>query len=147
MESNHQEVELQTRKDIEARIIAKAWKDEAYKHELLTNPKVVIEREFGMEIPEEVSIQVTEENPTSLYLVIPISPEIEGVELSEEELEVLAGGNRFKRFLGKKVFPAGKIKRKGVGKSIAATVATVGGSVAAAGGFFATQDIQRRYNI
>ncbi|MDZ8106186.1 MAG: NHLP leader peptide family natural product precursor, partial [Nostoc sp. DedQUE12a] len=30
--------QAQTRQDIEARIIARAWKDEAYKQELLTNP-------------------------------------------------------------------------------------------------------------
>jgi hypothetical protein len=82
----------QGRRDIEARIIAKAWKDEAYKQELLTNPKAVIEREFEIQLPEEVSIQIREENPTSLYFVLPILPDVPGYELNEAELEAIAGG-------------------------------------------------------
>ena len=82
----------QTRKDIEAHIIAKAWKDEAYKQELLTNPQAVLSREFGVEFPQEVQIQVLEENSTSLYFVLPMSPMEITEELSEEQLEAVAGG-------------------------------------------------------
>ncbi|ACC81664.1 NHLP leader peptide family RiPP precursor [Nostoc punctiforme] len=84
--------QAQTRKNIEARIVAKAWKDEGYKQELLTNPKAIIEREFGVEFPAEVSVQVLEENSTSLYFVLPISPVAIAQELSEEQLEAIAGG-------------------------------------------------------
>ncbi|ACC81661.1 NHLP leader peptide family RiPP precursor [Nostoc punctiforme] len=87
-----QQEQAQTRQDIEARIIAKAWKDEAYKQELLTNPKAVIEREFGVEFPADVNVQVLEENPTSLHFVLPISPVAIAQELSEEELLALAAG-------------------------------------------------------
>ncbi|MCW5315520.1 NHLP leader peptide family natural product precursor [Nostoc sp. KVJ3] len=86
------EQEAQTRKDIESRIIAKAWKSEAYKQELLSNPKSIIEQEFAVELPAELNVSVYEENSTSLYFVLPIMPEIEGRELSEEELESVAGG-------------------------------------------------------
>ena len=82
----------QTRRDIEARIIAKAWKDDAFKQELLTNSKAVIEREFGVQLPEEINVQIKEENPTSLYFVLPMCPQIEGQEISEEELDAVAGG-------------------------------------------------------
>ncbi|MDZ8106187.1 MAG: NHLP leader peptide family RiPP precursor [Nostoc sp. DedQUE12a] len=84
--------QAQTRQDIEARIIAKAWKDEAYKQELLTNSKAVIEREFGVEFPADVNVQVLEENSTSLYFVLPVSPIAIIQELSEQELEAIAGG-------------------------------------------------------
>ncbi|MEH1770602.1 MAG: NHLP leader peptide family RiPP precursor [Nostoc sp.] len=87
-----QQEQAQTRQDIEARIIAKAWKDEAYKQELLTNPKAVIAREFGVEFPADVKVQVLEENPTSLHFVLPMSPVAIAQELSEEELEAIAGG-------------------------------------------------------
>ncbi|ACC81665.1 NHLP leader peptide family RiPP precursor [Nostoc punctiforme] len=86
------EQQAQTRKDIESRIIAKAWKNEAFKQELLTNPKPIIEQEFGVELPAELNVSVYEENSTSLYFVLPILPQIEGRELSEEELESVAGG-------------------------------------------------------
>ena len=84
--------QAQTRQDIEARIIAKAWKDEAYKQELLTNPQAVLSREFGVNFPEQVKIQVLEENSSSLYFVLPMSPMTIAAELSEEQLEVIAGG-------------------------------------------------------
>ncbi|ACC81660.1 NHLP leader peptide family RiPP precursor [Nostoc punctiforme] len=84
--------QAQTRQDIEARIIAKAWKDESYKQELLTNSKAVIEREFGVEFPADVTVQVLQENPTSLYFVLPLSPTAIMQELSEEQLQAIAGG-------------------------------------------------------
>ena len=80
-----------TRQDIEAHIIAQAWKDEAYKQELLSNPKAIIGREFGVLLPKEMTIQVLEENPNTLYFVLPIRPDISSSELSEEQLEAVAG--------------------------------------------------------
>ncbi len=92
-EQNQQQVLF--RKDIEAKIIAKAWKDEAYKQKLLANPKAVIEEESGINFSDSVKVQITEEDSTSLYLTLPTSPETEGVNLSEEELEMIAGGLRW----------------------------------------------------
>ncbi|MBD2001714.1 MULTISPECIES: NHLP leader peptide family RiPP precursor [Cyanophyceae] len=84
-----EQTSLQTRKDIEAHIIAQAWKDEAYKKELFSNSKSIIEREFGLQLPAQVSVQVLEENPTALYFVLPMCP---SKELTEEQLEAVAGG-------------------------------------------------------
>jgi len=83
---------LRTRKDIEAHIIAKAWKDEAYKQELLSNSKAVIEREFKVQMPAEVTVRVLEENPTTFYFVLPMRPDLSGAELSDAQLEAVAGG-------------------------------------------------------
>lgn len=82
-----------TRKDIEAHIIAQSWKDEAYKKELFSNPQAVIEREFGVQLPDDVSVRVMEENPTNLYFVLPMRPDLSGAELSDEQLEAVAGGS------------------------------------------------------
>ncbi|MBO3458669.1 NHLP leader peptide family RiPP precursor [Aetokthonos hydrillicola Thurmond2011] len=80
------------RKDFEATIIAKAWKDEAYKQELLSNPKAVIEREFGVELPEELQVNIKVEDPNNLYFVLPTKPDFSKVELTDEQLEAAAGG-------------------------------------------------------
>ncbi len=85
----------QTRQEIEALIVAKAWKDDAYKQKLLSNPKAIFEQELGVELAQEIRIQVLEENSTSLYLVLPVNPieAFKKIDLSEAELEAVAGGN------------------------------------------------------
>ena len=84
-----------TRKDIETQIIAQAWKDDAYKQEILSNPKTVVEREFGVQLPDELNVHVMEENSTNLYFVLPARPNLSNAELSEDQLEAIAGGNTF----------------------------------------------------
>jgi len=82
----------QTRKDIEAHIIAQAWKDEGYKQELLSNPKAAIGQEFGVQLPAEVNVHVMEEDSTNLYFVLPARPDLSNAELSDEQLEAVSGG-------------------------------------------------------
>ncbi|BAB73725.1 NHLP leader peptide family RiPP precursor [Anabaena sp. FACHB-709] len=85
--------QTKTRKEIEAQIIVQAWKDETYRQELLNNSKAVIEREFAIQLPEEINVHVVEENDSNFYFVIPARPNLEDVELSEEQLEAVAGGS------------------------------------------------------
>jgi hypothetical protein len=88
----------QTTSDVTAQVIARAWKDEAFKQELLSNPKGVLERELaqlapGATLPADIQIQVLEETSTTHYVVLPAKPPIEsGEALSEVELERVAGG-------------------------------------------------------
>ena len=81
-----------TRQEIEAHIIAQAWKDEDYKQKLLSDSKQVFEQEFGVELPAEMNIQVLEEDFSNLYFVLPMRPDLSKVELSDEQLEAVAGG-------------------------------------------------------
>jgi hypothetical protein len=80
-----------TRRDMEADIIARALKDEGFARELRADPKAVLEREVG-ELPEGIEIKVVEETPDTLYLVLPARPS-PGRQLSDEELDRVAGGN------------------------------------------------------
>jgi hypothetical protein len=52
----------------------------------------VIEREFGVKLPAEVTVQVLEESPNKLYFVLPNRPQEAQSDLSEEQLEAVAGG-------------------------------------------------------
>lgn len=76
------------RKELEDKLIKKAWEDEEFKKQLLDNPKAVIEKETGKTLPENFTMEAVEETDTKSYLVIPKNPN----ELSDDQLDGAAGG-------------------------------------------------------
>ncbi|MFC1975627.1 NHLP leader peptide family RiPP precursor [Chloroflexota bacterium] len=85
-----EETPQRTRETVEMEIASKAWQDEEFLEELRTNPKAVIAKEYGVEIPDNVDLKVVEESLTELYIRIPPNPN--DLELSDEQLEAVAGG-------------------------------------------------------
>ena len=87
-------MEMTKENEMYQKLIQKAWDDEAFKNELIANPLAAIEKFVGgrLDLPEGKTIvvrdQTSEEN---VYINIPAVPEAD-VELSEEELERVAGG-------------------------------------------------------
>ena len=65
---------IEANKKLWAKIVAKAWCDEAFKAELLNNAEQVLKAE-GAEIPEGVHVHVVEEQKPStaedVYLYLP----------------------------------------------------------------------------
>jgi hypothetical protein len=104
--------------DIEERVIAQALEDPAYKQRLLNTPKAVLEETFDMNIPDDVTIQVLQQSPKHLYLLLPIDPAefvAQGV-ISESELEAIAGGvNRTSRPSRPRPSNGGGFKKQPVG--------------------------------
>jgi hypothetical protein len=49
------------------------WSDAALKSRLIANPKPVL-KEFGLEIPDSVTVQIHENTPTLINVVLPIRP-------------------------------------------------------------------------
>ena len=70
--------------------MVRAWSDPAFKKRLLAHPAAVLE-EAGLEVPEGVEIKVLEENARHRYLIIPDAPPEVDSQLSEEDLESIAG--------------------------------------------------------
>ncbi len=87
----HDKKLLERRQEIEIKLIERAWKDEAFREALIRDPKGTLAREFHAEFPEQVEIEVVAETDRKKYLVIP--QPVSG-DLSEEELEQVAGGTR-----------------------------------------------------
>lgn len=76
-------------------IITEAWGNEAFKKELMNDPKKAIESLVGhtITIPEGKELVVRDQTDQSkIYINIPQEPSIENVELTEEQLEAVAGG-------------------------------------------------------
>lgn len=65
----------------------KACEDAEFRQQLISNPKGVIAEEFGMELPENVEIQVHECTTQTLHIALPAGPE-----LDEEQLEMISAG-------------------------------------------------------
>ena len=72
-------------------IVARAWRDQAFKQQLLSNPKAVL-TEAGMSVAEGVELQVVQDTPTLRHLVLPVAPAGGSSTLSEAELDLVAGG-------------------------------------------------------
>lgn len=56
-----------------ARVIARAWRDEAFRSQLLSEPRSAL-MTMGMDIPDGVAIRVVENTADSAYLVLPAPP-------------------------------------------------------------------------
>ncbi len=81
-------MEMPSRGEAEQRIRERAEADPAFRAELVANPRKALESELGVQIPEDVSVQVHEESLSEVHLVLPASQE----DLSDADLEMVAGG-------------------------------------------------------
>jgi hypothetical protein len=77
-----------------AEIVQKAWEDTDFKNELVANPVAAIEKLTGkkLNLPEGKTLVVRDQTDEStVYINIPAALEMDA-ELSEEQLEAVAGG-------------------------------------------------------
>ncbi len=70
-------------------IAAKAWSDPAFKKRLLTEP-AAIAQEYGMPLPPGMELRIVEDTAKVRHFVLPPKPN--GEELSDEQLDQVAGG-------------------------------------------------------
>ena len=84
------------RAEVERTLVRRSVEDEGFRRRLLEDPKGTVEQELGTPLPEGVEVRAVEETPDTVYLVLPsASPGFAGggAELSEEDLEAVAGGS------------------------------------------------------
>ncbi|MDR6759853.1 hypothetical protein J2Y38_000032 [Flavobacterium sp. 2755] len=78
-------------------VISKAWEDSNFRKSLIADPIKAIENLTGAKIvlPEGKTLVVNDQTDKSkVYMNIPSEPNIEDIELTEEQLEIIAGGGQ-----------------------------------------------------
>jgi hypothetical protein len=80
-------------REAQRRLIRRSIEDESFRDELLRDPKAALERELGTSLQENVEVVAVENEPDKIHLVLPPRSLTESSsELSEEELDAVAGG-------------------------------------------------------
>ena len=69
-----------------AKVVAKAWTDEAFKQKLLKNPEKTL-KEMGLEFPKDMHVEIHEQTGKTIHFMLPQKPK---GELSEIELKKFA---------------------------------------------------------
>ena len=83
-----------TRDEIEDIVVGNAIKHPQYRDALLKNPKKVIETQLNNKLPDGLNVKVVQETGDTIYLRLPHKIS-EGSELSDTDLEQVAGGKGF----------------------------------------------------
>lgn len=94
--------------DLTVQLTEKAWADPEFKKRYISNPKAVLEEEFGFKLPKDFKVIIHENTPTEIHVTLPL--DVNSMELNDATLALVAGGvtwNDFKGFMGK-VVEAGK---------------------------------------
>ena len=82
------------RAEMERSIVQRSLEDDSFRQRLLGDPKATVEQELATQLPEDVEVSVVEESQQTIYLVLPFASALgEGEEISDRELEAVAGGS------------------------------------------------------
>lgn len=81
-----------TRSDAQQQIIDRAEADPGFRSRLLENPKAAVQEQFGITVPADISVRIIEEKPGEAILVLPAKRTGVGTELSDADLDRVAGG-------------------------------------------------------
>ena len=71
-----------------AKVVARAWTDEKFKRKLLKEPEEAL-ADMGIRVPRGVKVNVVENTPATVHLVLPGVPF--HCDLSDSDLETIAG--------------------------------------------------------
>ncbi len=83
---------MDTKKVIQT-VINKAWEDDSFRKKLVNNPNAAITSLTGGSVPANYELVVADQtDPATIYLNIPPKPNFDNMELSDEQLEQVAGG-------------------------------------------------------
>jgi len=88
-------MEITQEQKLYAQVVQKAWDDAQFKSDLMTNPVAAIENFTGTKVnlPEGKVLVVQDQTDASkVYFNIPAKVDLSTLELTDEQLEMVAGG-------------------------------------------------------
>lgn len=88
-------MELSNEQQVLQSIVEKAWEDSEFKANLIQSPVATVEAFLGhpITLPEGKSIAfVDQTNPSTIYIPIPVEPNLDDMELSDDQLDGVSGG-------------------------------------------------------
>ncbi|MCU0241001.1 MAG: NHLP leader peptide family RiPP precursor [Vicinamibacteria bacterium] len=80
-----------TRGQLYDKIADQAAKNPRYRDQLMKDPRTLMSKQLGTDIPASMKIKILEETPDTYFVVLPYVPK-EGQELDDADLEKVAGG-------------------------------------------------------
>ena len=86
---------MKTHWEMRQELVEKAAADDAFRSQLVDDPKAAIKDALGIELPDSIAVEVHEESATSAHVVLPPM-----ATLDVEDLEVVAGGHYQKDLYG-----------------------------------------------
>jgi len=75
---------------MQARLIGRAWQNDAFKQRLLSDAHSTISQELGVTLPADFNVQFLSNDAEHQYMVLP--PVVDAQLLTDEQLEQVAGG-------------------------------------------------------
>jgi hypothetical protein len=81
-----------SRKDVREALIRTALKDEFFRESLVVNPRLAVERALGTKLPQDMDVVVLQDADDKMFIVLPMQLPFETGDLSDAELEKIAGG-------------------------------------------------------
>ncbi len=78
---------MKSAEEMRSHLTEKASEDQAFRAQLVADPKGVLNQEFGITVPDNINVVVHESDMQTVHLALPPSPA-----LNEEQLEAIAAG-------------------------------------------------------
>lgn len=88
-------MELTKDQEILQSVVKKAWNDQVFKSNLLENPVATIETFLGhpINLPTDKNLVFVDQTDSStIFINIPAEPNLEDMELNEDQLDIVSGG-------------------------------------------------------
>ncbi len=78
---------MQTPEQMQAALIQKSVDNPEFRDQFMADPKSVINKEFGFDVPDKISIKVHQSTADEIHIALPPA-----ATLSDEELEAVSAG-------------------------------------------------------